>query len=94
MLMAFTLVFAIFAYELFSVQWWNADELSQQALTQRLTRTNVPAARGTITDENGAVLARSVERRDISGDPVALEFVLARDGGAPGDERELGTVLG
>ena len=60
MLMAFTLVFAIFAYELFSVQWWNADELSQQALTQRLTRTNVPAARGTITDENGAVLARSV----------------------------------
>ena len=34
MLMAFTLVFAIFAYELFSVQWWNADELSQQALTQ------------------------------------------------------------
>jgi len=98
MLMAFTLVFAIFAYELFSVQWWNADELSQQALTQRLTRTNVPAARGTITDENGAVLARSVERRDIAGDPVAASQYRKNSKKSPkgidGVSAQLAQVLG
>lgn len=96
--MIFTLVFALFAYELFTVQWFRADELSQKALTQRLTRTSVPAARGTITDANGAVMARSVERRDIAGDPVAAadyrKFSKKSPKGIDGVSAQLAQVLG
>jgi len=62
-------VVAAFTGRLLQVQALDATELAAAALGNRLVPVTLPAARGTITDADGAVLAESVERRDITVDP-------------------------
>lgn len=98
-LLVFAIILSLFAWQLVKIQAVQSDELTKQALTNRLTRVIVPAARGDIVDSSGTVLARSVERRDIVGDPVAAKAFRKNDkSGAPkgidGVAKELGRILG
>ncbi|WP_180357769.1 penicillin-binding protein 2 [Streptomyces sp. NP160] len=59
----------MFTGRLVQLQVTDAGPLAEEALGRRLAEDPVPAARGTITDRDGAVLAQDVERRDITADP-------------------------
>lgn len=98
-MLIFTLILALFAWQLVKIQAVQSDELTKQALSNRLTKTTVPAARGDIVDSSGTVLARSIERRDIVGDPVAAKTFRSNDKtgkpkGIDGVSREIAKVLG
>lgn len=88
-LLIFTLLTALFAWQLVRIQWIESEDVAAQALRQRLTKTTVPAARGTITSENGKVLARSVQRLDVTGDPVAAAEYRKKNPkyGQPGEKK-------
>ncbi len=47
--------------------------LQRVAATQQVTKLNLPAARGTITDRNGVELAISQSADDIAADPVLIK---------------------
>ena len=106
-LLAFALVMTLFAWQLVRLQWIDSQDVAAQALRNRLTKTSVPAARGLITSENGQVLARSVQRFDLAGDPkAAAEYRIANPRadekgqqstlkvGIAGAARDLASVLG
>lgn len=79
------------------IQWINADAVSKQALASRLSRSSIPAGRGEILDATGTVLARSVERRDVTGDPVAAKAYADKDGhklGIPGVAKAIAGIVG
>ena len=69
LLAAVLAVVGLFTGRLLQVQALDATELAAAALGNRLVPVTLPAVRGSITDVNGAVLAESVERRDITVDP-------------------------
>ncbi|QNK52378.1 penicillin-binding protein 2 [Dermacoccus sp. PAMC28757] len=99
MLAVFAIILSLFTWQLVKVQWIQADEIAQKATNNRLTTSKVPAARGEITDSAGTVLARSVERRDVAGDPVAAKSFRERSTngkpkGIEGVSQELARILG
>ena len=99
MLAVFAVILSLFTWQLVKVQWIQADEIAQKATNNRLTTSKVPAARGEITDSAGTVLARSVERRDVAGDPVAAKSFRERSTngkpkGIDGVSQELARILG
>jgi cell division protein FtsI (penicillin-binding protein 3) len=57
---------------LFQLQLLNGASVAQAATSQRTVTEKVSAARGTITDSNGKVLAQSVERYTIYADQNAV----------------------
>lgn len=99
LLIAFALVLSLFTWQLVRIQGIDASSLTAQADADRVMRTAVPAARGEILDSTGTVLARSVERLDIAGDPeAASEFRKYDDSGKTkgiaGASQEIAKVLG
>ena len=99
MLAVFAIILSLFTWQLVKVQWIQADEIAQKATNNRLSTSKVPAARGEITDSAGTVLARSVERRDVAGDPVAAKSFRERSTngkpkGIDGVSQELARILG
>lgn len=99
MLAVFAVILSLFTWQLVKVQWIQADEIAQKATNNRLSTSKVPAARGEITDSAGTVLARSVERRDVAGDPVAAKSFRERSTngkpkGIDGVSQELARILG
>ena len=65
MFLAVCVVLSLFAVQLLRLQALDASAMAQAALGSRTTTNTVPALRGQILDRNGAVLAASVERRDV-----------------------------
>lgn len=99
MLLVFAIILSLFTWQLVKIQGIQSNELTKQALANRLTKVEVPAARGDIVDSSGTVLARSVERRDITGDPVAAKSFNADDKsgqpkGIDGVSKEIASILG
>lgn len=90
-LLIFTLILALFAWQLVRLQWIDAGDVAAKALRTRMTTTVVPAPRGTITSQDGQVLARSVQRIDITGDPEAASSYEIKNpkAGKPGQPRRL-----
>lgn len=73
------MIFTVFVAQLFRVQGLEAASVSRQAFSERASRTTVPAKRGDVVDTNGITLARSVERRNVTADPLAAEEYRVRD---------------
>jgi cell division protein FtsI (penicillin-binding protein 3) len=63
------LVLALMAVRLVQVQGVQAHSYAMVAENERLRTVDIGAQRGTITDRNGQVLARSVEARTVTADP-------------------------
>ncbi|MET0435667.1 MAG: penicillin-binding protein 2 [Cellulomonas sp.] len=59
------LLLTVFSGRLLWLQGVGGDAIAAEALTSRLTTSQLVAARGTITDSEGEVLATSVDRYDI-----------------------------
>lgn len=59
------LLLTVFSGRLLWLQGVGGDAIAAEALESRLTRAELVAARGTITDSEGEVLATSVDRYDI-----------------------------
>ena len=106
-LLIFALVIALFSWQLLRVQWFNAEDVRAKARSQRVSSEPIPAPRGMITAENGKVLARSVQRVDVTGDPVAIaEYVKGNPKadqpgqkstikvGIPGAAKDIAAILG
>jgi len=66
-------VVLIFLVRLFHVQLIEGPSLAATAQASRTATAVTPAHRGDITDANGVVLATSVDRYTVVGDPVAIE---------------------
>ncbi len=66
--------FIVLACKLFSVQILRHDEYESAAVEQQLRSTTVTAARGTITDRNGEVLARSATAYTIFLSPAEIRM--------------------
>ena len=66
-------VVVIFLVRLFHVQLIEGPGLAAQAEAARTATAVTPANRGDITDANGVVLATSVDRYTVVGDPVAIK---------------------
>ncbi len=62
-------VVALFIVRLVDIQIVRADELNAQALEKRAQELDLYGVRGDIVDTNGAALATSVERYDITASP-------------------------
>lgn len=71
LLIAFGMVLTVFVAQLLRVQGLDAASVSQKALSERVARATIPAKRGDIVDASGVTLARSVERRNVTADPLA-----------------------
>nr|WP_183320848.1 penicillin-binding protein 2 [Flexivirga oryzae] len=65
------IVFSLFAAQLLRIQGLDAKGVSEKALDSRLHATMLPALRGSIVDDNGVVLASSVDRFNVTDDPTA-----------------------
>ncbi|MGH3624768.1 MAG: peptidoglycan D,D-transpeptidase FtsI family protein, partial [Sciscionella sp.] len=65
-------ILVVAGLRLIDVQGLQADKLAAQAERQRLTKVEIPAERGSITDRNGTKLAFSVESRALSVHPKRL----------------------
>ncbi|MDD2859047.1 MAG: penicillin-binding protein 2 [Candidatus Nanopelagicales bacterium] len=78
-----TMAFSVFAVRLIDLQVVKGPDLAEQALSQRLRTTAIPAMRGSILDTKGAPLATTVEARNVTADqtlvtdPVAVGAALA-----------------
>ncbi|WP_369372013.1 penicillin-binding transpeptidase domain-containing protein [Promicromonospora sp. Populi] len=66
-------VVLIFLVRLFHVQLVEGPSLAERAQAERTATAVTPAHRGDITDANGVMLATSVDRYTVVGDPVAIE---------------------
>lgn len=90
-------VVVVFLVRLFHVQLIEGPSLAAQAEAARTATAVTPAHRGDITDANGVVLATSVDRYTVVGDPVAIkEFRGAQRGvedGARGIAELLSPIL-
>ena len=73
------MIFTVFAAQLLRVQGLDAASVSQQAFSERANRVTIPAMRGEVVDADGITLARSVERRNITADPLAASTWVKRD---------------
>jgi cell division protein FtsI (penicillin-binding protein 3) len=62
-------VVGVFLFRLVDIQLVQADELNAQALSKRAQELVTYGSRGAIVDTNGAALASSVERYDITASP-------------------------
>lgn len=93
-------VLALFSARLFQIQGLDAATLASRALEQRTVDRVLPAHRGDIVDRDGAVLATTVERRDVVVDQTLVPKYKKRiDGkkvvvGVDGAARDLAPVLG
>jgi len=68
-LLATVFVVIVFGLRLVEIQGIQGEVYSRQAQAQYLRSTTLPAPRGEIVDRNGAVLATSVDARDVVVDP-------------------------
>ncbi|MFI2485871.1 penicillin-binding transpeptidase domain-containing protein [Promicromonospora kroppenstedtii] len=66
-------VVLVFLVRLVHVQLIQGPSLAAEAEAARTATAVTPAHRGDITDANGVVLATSVDRYKVVGDPVAIE---------------------
>ncbi|RSX55695.1 cell division protein [Bifidobacterium dolichotidis] len=71
--LAFALVLIVFIAQLVRVQLFEGHEMAMKAQANRTYKTVLSAKRGKITDVNGTVLAQSVERYTIIGNPEAAQ---------------------
>jgi cell division protein FtsI (penicillin-binding protein 3) len=71
-LLATLFVLSLFAGRLIQLQGLDASKLAETALAQRTKLITLPAHRGDIVDATGAVLATTVERRNIFVDQVLV----------------------
>jgi cell division protein FtsI (penicillin-binding protein 3) len=62
-------LFAVIGIRLVALQITDAPAYAAEGLADRLTSRELPAARGSMYDRNGAVLAHSVEARYVYSDP-------------------------
>lgn len=67
------MVVLIFLVRLVHVQLIEGPSLAAEAQARRTATAVTPAHRGDITDANGVVLATSVDRYTVVGDPVAIK---------------------
>nr|WP_246314426.1 penicillin-binding protein 2 [Kineococcus aurantiacus] len=65
---------------LVQLQGADANALADRALEQRTSETTLYAKRGDILDDEGVVLATSVERRDVIADPRTISGFNLRNG--------------
>ena len=88
---------ALFAWQLVTIQGIDAADTREKALRSRVTRTEIPAPRGQVLDTTGKVVARSVERRNVTGDPFAAEEYPVnkkKKEGIPGVAKAIANVVG
>lgn len=90
-LLAMLFVLSLFAGRLVQLQGLDASVLADQALNTRRVSVELPARRGDITDVNGAVLATTVDRRDVRIDQTLVGGY--SKGGIPGAAAELAPLL-
>lgn len=93
------LLLTVFSGRLLWLQGVEGDAIAAEALSKRLSTTQLVAARGTITDSNGEVLATSVDRYDIVVNQKLLKtWDTTVDGttyaGAAGAAQLLAPILG
>lgn len=93
------LLLTVFSGRLLWLQGIDNRAIAAEALDDRLTRAQLVAARGQITDSEGEVLATSVDRYDIEANPRLIRTWSAKvDGetytGAAGAAQLLAPVLG
>lgn len=99
-MVALIAIVAVFVVRLVDIQVVRADELNAQALAKRVVNDPIIGSRGSIVDANGAVLAESVMRYDITISPKkAKEFTRGSGKDAvkvtlPDAEAELAKALG
>jgi cell division protein FtsI (penicillin-binding protein 3) len=86
-LVAATVVLVVFGARLFQLQGVDADALAAKALQSRSTSRTLPAQRGDILDGTGAVLATSVERRNITIDQRIVPEYHERRTSLPPEQR-------
>ncbi|MHA6805194.1 peptidoglycan D,D-transpeptidase FtsI family protein [Salinifilum ghardaiensis] len=70
---------ALTTVKLVHVQAFEASALSEQAEQQRVSKQDVPAERGTISDRHGAVLAFSGESQQLYANPQQLTETLREE---------------
>lgn len=99
-MVATLIVFSLFTAQLLRIQGLDAKAVSEDALKSRLRTTVLPALRGSIVDSNGAVLASSVDRYNVTDDPTATQTYRKRvDGqvvkvGLPGAAIDIADAIG
>ena len=69
---AMMVLVAVFVVRLFSLQILRSQEFIEAALENRITRVNLPAARGVIYDRNGYQLVRNIPTFNIVVTPALL----------------------
>ncbi|MFZ0158504.1 MAG: penicillin-binding protein 2, partial [Kineosporiaceae bacterium] len=84
-------VLSMFAGRLIQLQGLDASALATAALDTRQVSIELPARRGDITDAAGAVLAATVDRRDVRVDQTLVH--LYPKGGLPGAAAALAPLL-
>jgi len=93
--LAVLLVLSLFGGRLVQLQGADASQYAEAALKQRTSKTTLWADRGQILDDHGVVLATSVERRTVVGDPKTIaDYNLRTDpatGGKTARKPQLGT---
>lgn len=72
LMIAICCVFSLFAVQLLRIQGVESSAVSAAALGSRTQKVTIPAQRGDIVDTDGVVLADSVDRRNVTGDPLAM----------------------
>ena len=90
LLLGVLVVLSLFAAQLVRLQGLDAASVSAAAVGERLEVRVIPAARGSITDVDGAELAVSVERRRIIADPTLVVDYERREEGPDGQSRVVG----
>ncbi|MBL8929733.1 MAG: penicillin-binding protein 2 [Kineosporiaceae bacterium] len=90
-LLVMLFVLSLFGGRLIQVQGLDASALASAALDIRQVTVELPARRGDITDAQGAVLATTVDRRDVRVDQTLV--TAPRHGGIAGAAQQLAPVL-
>jgi cell division protein FtsI (penicillin-binding protein 3) len=99
-LLALLFVITIFVGRLFQIQGLDAQSLTAEAVAERTVTVALPANRGDIVDRHGAVLATTLERRNVTVDQqlVPLYSKVVDDKrvtvGVPGAAADIAVLLG
>lgn len=72
LMIAIAFVVSLFAAQLVKIQGLESSGVSAAALDSRAQKVTIPAHRGQVLDRNGVVLANSVDRRNVTGDSLAI----------------------